>query len=83
MTKIEELIESIRGKQPDGWLVHQDFQDFDIEEIMQKYAEFYASETLQAFFDDFTRFDDVEEELYFNRTFPPTFLNSYELPTHV
>lgn len=82
MTKIEELIETIRAKQTGGWLVHQDFQDFDIEEIMRKYAEYYAKNCLQDFFDDFTRYDDVEEELYFNCTFPPTFLNHYKLPTH-
>lgn len=49
MTKIEELIESIRGKQTTNrpLLVHQDFQDFDIEDIMKEYAEFYAIQCLE------------------------------------
>ena len=45
MTKIEELIESIRTKNSDYGT--QDFHDYQIELIMQEYAEYYAKKCLE------------------------------------
>ena len=83
MTKIEELIESIKyNRQTDmfGYVFCPDFAGFQIKQIMKQYAEHYAKNCLQDFFDDFTRYDEVEEELYFNCTFPENFLDDYNLP---
>lgn len=61
MTKIEELIESIRGKQITGYMVHQDFQESDIEGIMKEYAEFYAKKCLKIADGEFGWDHDLEE----------------------
>ena len=45
MSKIEELIESIRNKNT-GYDT-QDFLDYSIERIMQEYAEYYAKKCLE------------------------------------
>ena len=63
MTKIDELIESIRAKQTDGWLAHQDFQDFDIEEIMKQYAEYYAKICMDILLDE-TFYHEVDNSFY-------------------
>ena len=50
MSKIEELIDSIR-QSTGGYYSGPDFYDYSIERIMEEYAEYYAEKFRQSLFE--------------------------------